>query len=317
MSDLFQAGGLLEALLARGIQFRRSPSNPAEISLCCPFCSENRFRLGVNIQKDLGHCFNCDWRSRRATEDLAEAMDLGVLLAEEDVPDRGESKDDPKSSRPALPDDFVLMSDAPHGALYRKASEYLARRMVKDWQIKEKKIGVSLTGRYAYRIVFPVYYGKVLQGIVTRDFTDQQEPRYLNSRGMKAVYNSPAHKKNKAVICEGIFDCLAVERVVSLMNYDVLALLGHALTEKQEARLSDYRDIFLWPDPDVPGIEGFIGIAKQLRLRHSVFVVPPGRMTKDAGAMTPSEIAYQWAGRAPFSESLELKLKAEVALRDE
>jgi hypothetical protein len=309
-------GSLLDALLAHGIEFRRNLSDPNEISLCCPYCYEKKFRLGLNVQKNVAHCFKCEWRSRKAVEELSEALDLGVFSAGNfDAQNRGEEGGS-GTAAPSLPDDFTLLVNPPPGVLYKQAHNYLLGRGVKEWQIQQKKIGVSFCGDYAYRVVFPVYYGRELQGLVTRDFTGKQEPKYKNSPGMKAVYNSPQTKKNKAVLCEGIFDCLALERVVPTINYDVLALLGHGLTERQEERLADYRDIILWPDADIPGVKGFLDLAAQLALRHRVYIVPPCESAKDAGEMKSSDLAYAWATRTKLTSSLELRLRAEAAFRE-
>lgn len=321
MTDVYQSGNLLDSLLAHGIVFHRSQSDRAEISICCPFCYEKRFRLGVNIEKDVAHCFNCEWKSRQAIKDLADAMDLGVLVTKgnEDAQTRGGEETGLGAGRPSLPDDFTsLYVDRPKDNLTKRALNYLCGRGVTPYQIRGHYIGASFCGRYAYRIVFPVYYGKQLQGLVTRDFTGQQDPPYLNSPGMKAVYNSPVKKRNKAVLCEGVFDCLALERVLPTINYDVLALLGRSLTESQEERLEEYRDIILWPDEDAPGVNGFLDIGKHLSLRHRIFVVSPllnGR-GKDAGEMGASDLAYKWATRTRLTEGLDLKLRAEVVLRD-
>lgn len=311
MNELANSGSLPDALLARRIQFRRSASDPAEISICCPFCNDHKFRLGVNTQKDLAHCFNCSWKSRKAVEDLAEALELGILagglVAEEKAA---------TSEPPALPDDFVLLADPPKGVLYRKAREYLVARGVLDWQMREKKIGVSFCGKFSYRIIFPVYYKRKLQGLVTRDYTGQQEPKYLNSFGTKLVYNVPEKKKNKAVLCEGVFDCLALEQTVPLANYDVLALLGHGLTDAQEEQLEDYRDLILWPDADVPGVKGFLEIGQRLAMRHRMFVVPPTNTGKDAADMTRSDRAFAWATRMRLTDAFGLKLKVEAEFRE-
>lgn len=310
-------GSLLDAFLARGIEFRRNLSDANELSICCPYCYEKKFRLGLNLQKNIAHCFHCEWRSRKAIEELSEALDLGVLAPVHasrglDAQNRGEGEA-AGTGLPSLPDDFTLLTDPPSGVLYRQARNYLLNRGVKEWQIQQKKIGVSFCGDYAYRVVFPVYYGRELQGLVTRDFTGKQEPKYRNSPGMKAVYNLPQEKKQKAVLCEGIFDCLALERVVPTVNYDVLALLGHGMTERQEERLADYRDIILWPDADIPGVKGFLDLASQLTLQHRVFIVPPCESAKDAGEMKPSDLAYAWATRTKLTSSLELRLRAEAA----
>jgi DNA primase len=304
---------LLHLLDSRGVRYRRNLSDPDEYAICCPFCFETRFRFGFNTRKNKYHCFNCDTGSNDALTDLAEVLDLGVLSGKDaNTPSVEERR---VSGPPSLPDDFMFLTDPHSDTLFLRARSYLLNRGVSYGQIKEKKIGVSFVGRYAYRIIFPVYYGKTLKGLVARDCTGKQEPKYLNSVGMKAIYNLPKNRNKKAVLCEGVFDCLALERSLP-ENYDVLALLGHSMTEEQEHRLDPYESIILWPDADLVGLLGFFSVGKQLALHHNVWVVPPSRIVKDAADMTPAMREDLWIQRAPLTESLELRLRVGVSLND-
>lgn len=307
----------LDTLRTHGVKYHRSNTDRNEITICCPFCEfrgqtpDHRFRLGVNILTKVGHCFNCDWASGKALQEISESLQLGF----EDLSEEGPALDH-APEKPALPEDYVLLTRPPSGRLYSNAVNYLRERGVADWQIEQKFVGVSLIGRYAYRIIFPVYYRHKLEGLVTRDFTGKQEPPYLNSANMKSLYNLPDDPCKKAVLCEGVFDCLAVERVVS-NEYNVLAVLGRALTERQEEQLEPYRDVILWPDADLVGVKGFMEIANQLKARHRIFVVWPfGYDKKDAAAMYRRDRSLAWMSRERLTDSLELRLKAEVVFKE-
>jgi Toprim-like len=309
---------LLDALTSHGVEYHRSVGDPNEITICCPFCEQRgqtqdfRFRLGVNIYSAKAHCFNCGWKSRNALEELSEVLTLGFIMPED------KPAPDIEQDKPELPDDFVLLHTKPKGRLYTQAWEYLRERNVTTDQMREKKMGVSFVGRFAYRIIFPVFYGDDLEGIVTRDFTGKQEPKYLNSLGIKTVYNCPkSNKKDKIVLCEGIFDMLAIERVFThKMFYDIGALLGHDVTDRQEEILEPYRDIVLWPDADVAGVKGFIKVAKQLAAHHRMFVVPPSGYGKDAGATDDADLRYLWATRTRFTEEVEMRMRTEAAFHE-
>jgi DNA primase len=309
----------LDTLRSHGVEFRRSNVDRNEITICCPFCEfrsqspDKRFRLGINIEKKVGHCFNCDWASRDALKEVSESLQLGF----EDLNEETEALEHPPE-KPELPEDFVLLSKHPKGTLYNKARDYLRDRHIPEWQIEEKKIGVSLCGKYSYRIIFPVYDAKHnLEGLVTRDFTGQQEPAYLNSANMKSLYNLPTLRSgaSKAILCEGVFDCLAIERVVP-DEYNVMAVLGRSLTDKQQEQLVKYRDIILWPDADLPGVKGFLDIAKLLAYTHRVFVVWPFGFGKDAAEMDVHDRKYAWSSRVRWSETVAMKLQNEVVFRE-
>jgi len=311
---------LLELLDEHGIKYRRSQFDETEIFICCLFCeskgqnADTRFRCGLNVENDKGHCFNCEWKTRAAFSEVAAI--LGVTVTQRDVPVQGEtpSEDSDQSTPLSLPDDFVTFQKAPSGILFDRALRYVKERGVKDWQIEEKKIGVSFTGKYAYRIIFPIYFKHELQGFVGRDFTKQQKLPYLNMPGNKSLYNVPRGRRaKKVVLCEGIFDCLAIEQTVRLADYDVMAVLGRSLTELQEEQIADYRDVILWPDGDIPGVKGFIDVAKHLNQKHRVFVVPPSSYGKDAAEMKRVHRDFIWTTRCRFDSNVELRLRAEVA----
>jgi hypothetical protein len=309
---------LIMLLDSRGIPYHHSTYDSAEYTINCPFCFEGRFRFGFNTRKNKAHCFNCEFSSRNALEDLSEALDLGILTSTDAALSDERGGADHTSNTPkqlSLPEDFVPLNEPPKDKLYRRALNYLLLRGVSKKQIEEKKIGISFVGRYAYRIIFPVYHRKKLEGIVARDFTGQQEPKYLNSAGLKTIYNLPKHKNKKAVLCEGVFDCLALERSLP-PDYDVLALLGHGMTERQEDRLEDYGNIILWPDADLPGLIGFCGIGKQLALHHHIWVVPPYNEVKDAAEMTPEMRLMRWEQRVRLTERVELSLRVGVSLHE-
>jgi len=309
----------LDTLRAHGIIFRRSNTDLNEITICCPFCEfrsqteDRRFRLGLNIKTKQGHCFNCEWKSREALKEVSEALNFSY---ESDEVVEEKTTEISRPDKPALPEDFIHLSQRPRGVLYLKATRYIYDRGIKDWQIEEKKIGVSLIGKYAYRIIFPVYYKKELQGLVARDFTGQQELPYLNTEGMKSLYNRPNKSHKKAVLCEGVFDCLAIEQILPRLDYDVMAVLGRSLTQLQQEQLKDYRDIILWPDADTAGVKGFLDVADVLKREHRVFMTCPFGYGKDAGGMDVSDRKYVWATRTKYNEMLDMRMRAEIAFKE-
>lgn len=314
---------LRQALRARRIPLHEGRNG--EINICCPFCVEkgqqrldDRFRLGINTRTGKAHCFNCGWSSHKnGVRLIARRLEMGEITS-------GPSEKKEKKAEPVrLPEDFALLWDVRKDAWYRDAWTYLVRRQVTEQQIQEKRVGVSMTGRYAYRIVFPMYNGSnKLIGIVSRDFTGKQEPPYLNSRGDKGLYNLPAPKNRRhaLVLTEGVFDALAVERATARLSNrpDTAAILGRALTPIQEAQLkeSGYEAIILWLDGDGPGINGAIAIAKQLRYRYPMQYVAGGN-GKDAGGMSNTEILNLYAQRKPFVEGSLWRERAQVVFQED
>lgn len=307
----------LECLAVRGVPYRRKASSPVEIRLCCPFCADyhetvdTRFRLSLNISTGEAHCYNCDWKwngKNTLAKVLARLGIAAVEVATEDAADV-----DINTPRPSLPVDFQPLNDkvATHDRFARRAYQYLLRRGVTLRQMRRNRIGFSMVGRYAYRIVFPVLVRGKLEGVVARDFTNLSKVRYLNSVGEKSLYNLQVSDTH-AVLSEGIFKALTLERVLCCSS---LALLGHAITDKQMQQLQDFgvRDIVLWPDPDVPGIAGVLDVgAKLLDAGFSVQVIYPPPTTQ-ADETSDSDLRKLWARRICLDWRASMLLRAYLA----
>ena len=301
-----------EGLQRRGLQYRRNSNDDAWFHICCLFCPERgnepdtKFRLGINIKTGGARCFKCGWTSRNGPYWVLRRLELDPTLYSAAVPERSKA---PLVAR--LPEDFRVI-DRAFDALDREARDYVLRRGISPKQILRHDIGVSFTGRYAYRIVFPIYAipwadpnrtplgassaeKPRLVGLTARDFTGHREPRYLNSPGDKYFYNwSPSAET--MVLAEGPIKALRIERVFGCGA----ALQGHSLTERQlePVERSQCKRIVIWPDPNLVGRRGAVKVAEQLleQWRGQVSMIWP--------APTPPD-------DAPFSE-IEQRLKHPV-----
>lgn len=267
----------LAQLNARRILWRKS-DKPNELWLCHgQGCIENgehtpdtRFRLGVNLKDGRAHCFNCEWKSRGHY--TFHALSKLFRMSFEDVAYFAEAEEtECEEKQFTLPKEFELLGDGSNldEEFVREAWHYLTEeRKLSAEQIVKKRVGYAITGRYAYRVLFPVWnVESELVGIVARSWCDA-EPKYLNSMSEagfeRTFYN--AHKlkpkKNRhsrngyeagetVVITEGLFDALAVEK--SYRHCIALASFG-ALTENQARLLDGFRDVIVFADFDEPGL---------------------------------------------------------------
>ncbi|MDE1971199.1 MAG: toprim domain-containing protein [Patescibacteria group bacterium] len=298
---------LLRALDSRNVLYRQHQTNLNEISICCPFCEERkesedtRFRLGINIQNGLAHCFNCGWKARApyTWEALNRVFNVTLESAfgEVDVAQEEEEKEHQQIFEP-LPQGFCLLRwqetlKAPLDEFEAAAKVYLERRGVTEKQVRQKKIGYCTSGKFAYRILFPVWdETKKFCGVVGRDWTGKQKLRYLNSKGLEKVFYN-AHKMAKwtgqvhIYLAEGIFDALALERA----GEKSVALLGSSLTESQLSSLQKFININLMADADGPGLVSILKTADILSdAEKRVKVIFPINGKKDAAEMLDGEI---------------------------
>lgn len=317
---------LVEALQAAEIEHHPGSSSE-EIWICCPFCtdrgetSDTRFRLGVNLRSGRAHCFNCEWRGRGeyTFNQLQKALSTGKIEAAQKLRHRKKHKE-----KVRLPEDFEPLYPLKHNGDYwhRKAYLYARSRGITEDQIKHKKIGYSMVGDFAYRVVFPVYVHGKLKGLVGRDFTGKQDLAYRNSTGGKALYNVSDRPNKTVCLLEGVCDTLAVERAAKKLDIDANGLLGHDLTDNQLELLEPYRTIILWLDPDHAGLKGLQSIPKKIPKNKIVKVVLPqgfvhsGATDSDPDELEKEIIVKRLLHAKHLTPELQLKLRAWSAFEE-
>ena len=301
----------VEMLTFRGIRWRRNVSKPGEIALCCPFCGDTRYRLGLNPARNVAHCYNCEWASRHAVAAFLRKLSLSFTIS-----DAGRDTEEKEPERTVeLPNDFTPLNTVhKDDDILWDAKRYLLRRGITRQQIHRHHLGVTLTGRFAWRVVMPVVYRNELRGLVARDFTGRREPKYLNSTGRKSIWNCRRAQGDVLHLAEGIFKAMAIERVLGVQAG---ALLGHSVTEDQVEQILEqgYKRVVLWSDPDRPGIEGTISVAERLQ-EYGVGVALVHPIPHDqADEMTEELLGSYGCSIKQLSQSLMWKLKLEVANR--
>ena len=290
----------LDALTRARVRYRRAGGD--EICLCCPFCQANRgepdneFRFNVNIKTGAGHCWHsgCGFKSRNSVFAILRELHVeGAFQLDGEQPAQAVPQEPV-----TLPRDFQPLTRVVDD-LDRTALNYILKRGVTREQIAEHRIGVSYGGRYGYRVVFPVMEGKMLRGIVARDFTGTQTPKYLNSPGDKWFWGFDSEAET-VVLAEGIIKALKIRTATGI---SAAALLGHALTVPQRQQLdrSQCKHVVLWPDPDRVGRQGVCKIADDLvgSWPGAVSVVWP--VAKPADDMTMAEIQDAWKNVTPYT----------------
>lgn len=309
---------LIKALEDANVPWR-SGSESDEIRICCPFCEEeghstpdSDFKLQINLHDFWFCCYRCRKGSKNtgySKHELTRAFRLGMF----DVTRTKQVKKMVKGEV-KLPEDYKPIYKADRSDKWeRRAYKYLKNRVPIE-QAKEKEIGFSLADRfYHHRIIIPVMYKGKLYGIIARDFTNKQKNGegkllpYKNSIGYKSVYNLPRRKKNradKAVIVEGAFDALAIERsFIARVSCDSLASLGTSLTPLQVKQLRSYKEVTLWPDPDIQGMLGFLRMAKPLWGKTTLsIVIPDFNDERDPDKLLGKEIRQRYRERKVIND---------------
>lgn len=300
-----------------------------EVSVNCPFCIEEvgkidtKQRLGINTDTGVAHCYRCEWKGgkRKIFRELCRVFQRNEHLdIEEDEyaeKPKYERKEKPKKQvATSLPEEYEPLWRNVNDKIGRRALAYVLSRNITEEQIKNHRIGFCATGDYAHRIIFPVYRGRRIRGIVARDFSGKSDIKYKNSAGGKTIYNYPRKRQLVCHLLEGITDVLSMER--AMPHQDAVATLGRTLTKFQLKLLARYKKIVIWPDPDRPGVDGAIKKAIQLQKKKVIvyMVVPETEEIEneiDVGRMLPVEIESKYRQRRPFTLAVAKLMRARIA----
>lgn len=319
-------GGLIGLLRSKGIEVRESTVNSNEFTICCLFCTEMgetpdyRFRLGFNIESGLGHCHNCGWSSRKALIEIFKKVggtSAGELSWVYSLPYTGETRKRPEKVE--LPEGYeTLIGIKENDPELGPALKYVTDRGITKRQIREKEIGACFEDeRYKRRIIFPVksQEGELL-GIVARDWTGISTKKYLNSTGAKSLYNvrTDVYSKKLMILSEGIVKALAIERATRYKLCSA-ASLGNNMKDTLVNQLTQFEEVCLFPDPDAPGMRGFIGIAQNLEAVVKKVSMAWPWPKKQADDLKPEEIREAIRNRKPYTMTLEWRLRLEIMKR--
>ena len=290
----------LERLLEDARVDVRGTNKRNEVTLCCPFCadrgfsSDESYHLGLNTFNGKAHCFRCDWKSSNGlftANSLRRVYQLTFTVHAKDFRPRKKppvQEEAPKKEREsvALPDEYENLVGSHVDFVGRRVRKYLEKRGVSLLQIVRHQVGYSIAGKLAWRAIFPVIArDKRIYGYVARGIQPGQEPKYLNSPGLKMWWGADKVERT-AIVVEGIMDALKVEQaLLRTTGMAAIARLGSTITQQQVKQLHDYERVIVFPDFDLAGVRGAAELGKTLSasgLRTSV-VIPPGMTGEDPG----------------------------------
>lgn len=295
---------LLREILERaGIEVRETRQK-SEVVLCCPFCpdrgfsEDTKFHFGLNLEKGWAHCFRCDWKSSNflhTARMLAREFEVPFKLQYREMPEKEEEPKEPETTAivaSGLPPEYEKFTGAAD-RIEKRARAYLHSRGISLLQISKYKIGYAAAGAYGWRILFPVFGpGNKVYGCVGRAIDARMKPKYLNSPGLKLLWN--AHRGGQiAVVVEGIMDALRVEKaLLRVRGMTAVARLGSAITPYQLMQLRTFERVIILPDWDEPGVKGAVGLAEQCLESHIPveMAVPEMIDGRDPGSMEEQEI---------------------------
>jgi DNA primase len=215
-----------------------------------------------------------------------------------------------------LPDGYEAFRKASTEASIQ-ARAYLESRQISLLQIVRHKIGYAEAGRLSYRVIFPAIIDDAVQGYVARSFLATGKPKYLNSPGMKMLWNAKPRGAS-AVVVEGVMDALRVETaLLSVRDTQAVARLGSAITALQMDQLKEFERVVILPDQDEAGVKGAIELGNRCAARgiQTRVCVPSAMTERDPGDMSTSEILDLLRDAVVWNTAAELRLKLSATRR--
>lgn len=241
-----------------------------EYRICCPFCSDKRFRLYINSSwmsfdnrhdnPGLIHCFNTDGKQESCT-DIEENVDtlkrmitgLGqniVLLGNFQDSSRREESRANDNIDAKLPGECVDISELKddHPAIRYLISRNYDKNLISDmFGVKYCTRPPDDMGIVGNRIIIPVIMRNKLMGWQARSINDYEFPKYFTMPGMKiksCLYNyDNAAKNDGVIICEGVTDVWRV-------GDRAIATFGKSVSEYQLKMLIRWKYAIIFWDSD-------------------------------------------------------------------
>lgn len=219
------------------------------VNICCPFCQEDRFHLGVQKDEFWFRCFVCDetgpWNKLR--DALKKYYPSLPYLKRQSS--KYEVKVEEKQSdfaymlrhfteRDAKPYEWLISKPN-----INKLSDPLRPRWISEDRVKQAETMVSVDDHYGY------VGWREEEGVLMRRWCkDAIGPKWYKRNTGKMLFGEASVKKIQPeviVIAEGVFDCLRFKEGSSI------ALLGSSISDKVLAKI--------------------VGLSDNLKLLHLVF----------------------------------------------
>lgn len=234
-----------------------------QISFDCPVCADEKGldsgdgkgNLEINYSKHVYKCWSCG-ETYGTQGPLGKLFDKHATKAQKKVynlikPEELKQQD-AKRTQLRLPEGYTTFEDSnarfiPHIEAYR----YLQSRGINDELIKKYKIGYTVTGDFAYRIIVPSFNKEgTLNYFVARAWV-KGRIKYKNPTVPKdeIIFNEGLIDWDKDIhICEGAFDGFFLDNSIVMLGKKMSELLFSTIYDKANRNIIICLDEDAWTD---------------------------------------------------------------------
>lgn len=237
------------------------------IQICCPYCGDETFHMGYNIENGYFNCYRCGWKPFWPTMEMLTGEHRNTLKHEiYQIPEKTHTKTPNCGFRCSLPP-LTKKVGKPH-ILYLQSRNFVLK-CVSVWNL----MGTLYDPKYGNRIVAPIYKNSTnhtnnnIDCWLARDITGKSKYRYLNCPDNCAtipikstIYGQwiyPPEKNKNVIITEGATD-------VWRFGIGAVATYGVSYTMEQLQILKQYKNKYIMYDNDEAGINAAQKLANDL-----------------------------------------------------
>jgi DNA primase len=234
-----------------------------QISFDCPVCAaekgldkgDGKGNLEINYSKHVYKCWSCG-ETLGTQGPLGRLFDKHATKAQKKVYNliKPEELKQQEAKKPKLklPEGYTTFEDSnprfiPHIEAYR----YLQSRGINDELIKKYKIGYTVTGDFAYRIIVPSFNREgTLNYFVARSWV-KGRIKYKNPTVPKdeIIFNEGLIDWDKDIhICEGAFDGFFLDNSIVMLGKKMSELLFSTIYDKANRNIIICLDEDAWTD---------------------------------------------------------------------
>lgn len=181
------------------------------VNICCPFCSDNNFKLGINLTWNYGNCWSCGNKSLAAV--LVQLTDLPYSKIKElvkDLPHQIFKEEFEKRGKLELPTDLGKLSL--RHRVYLENRGFNVEEIQRLWKVRG--IGFSFESNLAWRIFIPIeYHGRTVSwttrsiGKLARYWNASKSQEEISIR--KLLYGED-YVRHTIIVLEGPLDVWTV-----------------------------------------------------------------------------------------------------------